>query len=43
MGDSIFIPAYLGEYELEGSFTLLKSYVPNTQKEENEILDVIRK
>lgn len=28
MGDSIFIPATLGEYELEGDFTLLKSYVP---------------
>lgn len=27
MGDSILIPATLGEYELEGNFTLLKSYV----------------
>ncbi|HCW53016.1 MAG TPA: mannose-6-phosphate isomerase [Clostridium sp.] len=43
MGDSIFIPASLGEYELEGNFTLLKSYVPNKQKEENDILNVIRK
>lgn len=43
MGDSIFIPATLGEYELQGDFTLLKSYVPNQEKEENEILDIIRK
>ena len=43
MGDSIFIPASLGEYELIGDFTLLKSYVPNKEKEENEILNIIRK
>ena len=27
-GDSFMIPAALGEYELDGNFTLLKSYVP---------------
>lgn len=43
MGDSIFIPASLGEYELQGNFTLLKSYVPDKEKEENIILDIIRK
>lgn len=43
MGDSIFIPAYLGKYELIGNFTLLKSYVPDVKKDEDEILDVIRK
>ncbi|WP_315079615.1 mannose-6-phosphate isomerase, class I [uncultured Clostridium sp.] len=31
-GDSIFIPATLGEYELIGNCTLLKSYVPNMEK-----------
>lgn len=43
MGDSIFIPASLGEYELIGNFTLLKSYVPDVKKDENEILKLIRK
>jgi mannose-6-phosphate isomerase len=43
MGDSIFIPATLGEYELVGEFTLLKSYVPNLNKEEKEILSLIEK
>lgn len=43
MGDSIFIPATLNEYELIGQFTLLKSYVPNIKKEEEEILNVIEK
>ncbi|MGL4848319.1 MAG: mannose-6-phosphate isomerase, class I [Clostridium sp.] len=28
MGDSILIPAYLGEYKIKGNMTLLKSYVP---------------
>ena len=36
-------PASLGEYELIGNFTLLKSYVPDVKKDEDEILDVIRK
>lgn len=43
MGDSIFIPATLGEYELVGNFTLLKSYVPNIKNEEKEILSVVEK
>ncbi|MGL5414083.1 MAG: mannose-6-phosphate isomerase, class I [Clostridium sp.] len=29
MGDSILIPAYLGEYKIKGNITLLKSYVPS--------------
>ena len=32
MGDSIFIPATLGEYELIGEFTVLKSYVPKCKQ-----------
>ena len=43
MGDSIFIPASLGKYELCGKFTLLKSYVPDTEKEEDSILNTIKK
>lgn len=43
MGDSIFIPATLGDYELVGNFTLLKSYVPNLKNEEKEILSIIEK
>ncbi|WP_252233713.1 type I phosphomannose isomerase catalytic subunit [Clostridium sp. ZS1] len=43
MGDSIFIPATMGEYELIGKFTLLKSYVPDVEKEQNEILSVIKR
>lgn len=43
MGDSIFIPATLNEYELIGDFTLLKSYVPNIKNEEREILKKIEK
>lgn len=43
MGDSILIPATLGDYELVGDFTLLKSYVPNLKDEEKEILKIIEK
>lgn len=43
MGDSIFIPATLGEYELQGNFTLLKSYVPDVKAEEENILSQVRK
>jgi mannose-6-phosphate isomerase len=42
-GDSVFIPATLGEYELVGNFTLLKSYVPNIKNEEKDILNLIEK
>ncbi|MDU7442185.1 MAG: type I phosphomannose isomerase catalytic subunit [Clostridium sp.] len=43
MGDSIFIPASLGEYELCGKFRLLKSYVPDVKIEEENIIKVVRK
>lgn len=43
IGDSVFIPATLGEYELVGDFTLLKSYVPNLDKEQKEILSLVVK
>jgi mannose-6-phosphate isomerase len=42
-GDSILIPAYLGEYVLEGNFTLLKSYVSDLQKEKEKILERVIK
>lgn len=40
-GDSIFIPASLGEYEIKGQIKLLKSYVPDMKKAENEILSKV--
>lgn len=42
-GDSILIPASLGKYVLKGSIKLLKSYVPDTEKVEKEILENIRR
>lgn len=41
-GDSFLIPASLGEYTLKGSMKLLKSYVPNLKKVEEEILNEVR-
>ena len=40
-GDSIFIPATLGEYIIEGNLELLKSYVPNKEKVQAEIMKEI--
>jgi mannose-6-phosphate isomerase len=40
-GDSILIPASLGEYEVRGTIKLLKSYVPNMKKAKEEILNRI--
>ncbi|MGL4453634.1 MAG: mannose-6-phosphate isomerase, class I [Sarcina sp.] len=40
-GDSIFIPASLGEYIIEGNLEVLKSYVPNKEKIKNEIISEI--
>jgi mannose-6-phosphate isomerase len=42
LGDSIFIPANLGKYEFVGELGLLKSYVPNIAKVEEEILGLLR-
>ncbi len=41
IGDSVLIPAKLGEYEIIGNLKLLKSYVPDMSKVENEILQNI--
>lgn len=37
-GDSILIPAYLGEYQLKGEFTLLKSFVPDVEMEKGNMV-----
>ncbi|GFN37072.1 mannose-6-phosphate isomerase, class I [Tepidimicrobium xylanilyticum] len=42
LGDSIFIPASLGRYQISGSLKLLKFYVPCVPKVEKEILEHIR-
>lgn len=41
-GDSMLIPAFLGEYTFKGTMNLLKSYVPDIKKVENEILSYIK-
>lgn len=41
-GDSILMPAGLGEYRVFGKLKLLKSYVPNVEKKAEEILGVVR-
>ncbi|MEW8955673.1 mannose-6-phosphate isomerase, class I [Clostridium sp.] len=42
-GDSILIPASLGEYTISGQLKALKSYVPNIDNVEKEILGEIEK
>ena len=37
-GDSVLIPASLGKYSLKGNFTLLKAYVPEMKKVQEEIM-----
>lgn len=41
LGESILIPATMGEYTFEGNITMVKSYVPNVEKVEKEILEVV--
>lgn len=40
-GDSILIPASMGEYTISGSLKIIKSYVPNVEKIRRDILDII--
>jgi len=40
-GDSILIPASLGEYKVIGKLKVLKSYVPDVDKMKGEILQVV--
>lgn len=42
-GESLLIPAYLGSYEFKGTLKLLKSYVPDVEKVEKEIIDIIKR
>lgn len=42
-GESILIPAGLGEYVFEGKMKLLKSYVPDIKKVEEEILKEVKR
>ena len=38
-GDSIMIPAGLGEYTIRGSATVLKSYIPDREKDIISVLE----
>lgn len=40
-GDSILIPANLGEYRVAGKLKVLKCYVPDVDKVEEEILQIV--
>lgn len=42
-GDSLLIPASLGEYDFKGNMKLLKSYLPDIKKVEEEILKEVLK
>lgn len=39
--ESILIPAYAGNFKIEGNLKLMKSYVPDLEKNRREILSVI--
>jgi mannose-6-phosphate isomerase len=40
-GESVLIPAFLGDYKFEGKLKMLKSYVPDISQVEKEVLQVI--
>jgi len=40
MGETLLIPAAMGEYKIEGTLKAVKSYVPNLQK---DVIDVLLK
>lgn len=42
MGDSILIPASLGEYCIKGRVKMIKSYVPDVDEVEKEILSYVK-
>jgi mannose-6-phosphate isomerase len=41
-GESIFIPATLGEYSIQGNCKLIKSYVPDVETVQEKILNIIK-
>ncbi|AJA47534.1 mannose-6-phosphate isomerase ManA [Clostridium pasteurianum DSM 525 = ATCC 6013] len=42
-GESILIPAYMGSYKIKGKLKILKSYVPDVEKVEKEIIHFIER
>lgn len=42
VGDAVLIPAHLGDYKLQGKMSLLKSYVPNIENLESEIISNVK-
>lgn len=40
-GESVLIPASMGKYSIIGKLKVLKSYVPDVEKVENEILNIV--
>ena len=42
VGDAVLIPASLGEYKISGQLSVLKSYVPNIEELESEIISRVR-
>lgn len=42
-GETIMIPANLGKFEISGKLEILKTYVPNIEKLEKEIISYIKK
>jgi len=41
LGESILIPAKLGEYEIKGNLKILKTYVPDVEKVKEELLSIV--
>ena len=39
--ESVLIPAYTQEYKIEGDLKLMRSYVPNLEKQKEEIFEII--
>ncbi|ADQ14194.1 type I phosphomannose isomerase catalytic subunit [Halanaerobium hydrogeniformans] len=39
--ESVLIPAYAQEYKIEGDLKLMRSYVPDFEKQKEEIIDII--
>jgi mannose-6-phosphate isomerase len=42
-GETIMIPADLGKFEISGKLEILKTYVPNIEKVEKEIISYVKK
>jgi len=42
IGETVMIPASLGDYKIAGELEILKTYVPDIKKIENEIISTVR-